>query len=508
MKYALTAGQYRSNNVHQDKPSFGQGTLIWGLPAGITVYGGAQLARNYRALAMGAGINLGQWGALSADVTQANSVLADDSRHQGQSLRFLYAKSLNEFGTNFQLLGYRYSTQGFYTLDETSYHRMSGYTTDTPEGPVKVEPTYRDYYNLNYTKKGRAQINITQQLGTSGSVFLTGSRQTYWQTSQTNDLWQVGYNGFWDDITYSLTYSYNKNPGFNDTDKRLALNVSLPLGKWLSRGGRGADITSSNNTAYATYAANTDMQGRMTQQAGVSGTLLADNNLSYSVQQGYGNHGAGNSGSASLSYQGGYGNSNVGYNYSKGYRQVNYGLSGGVVGHANGITLSQPLGDTNVLVKAPGASGVNLENATGVSTDWRGYAVVPYATTYHLNRIALNTTTLKDNADLDEAVVNVVPTQGALVRAEFSTRIGARALVTLLQANGKPVPFGATVAREDGSGGSIVGDNGQVYLSGLPMGGRLQVKWGNSVDQACLVTYSLPKGSEKETINYIKARCQ
>ncbi|MFP1451638.1 fimbria/pilus outer membrane usher protein [Escherichia coli] len=31
------------------------------------------------------------------------------------------------------------------------------------------------------------------------------------------------------------------------------------------------------------------------------------------------------------------------------------------VGHENGITLSQPLGDTNVLIKAPGAGGVRIE---------------------------------------------------------------------------------------------------------------------------------------------------
>lgn len=507
VKYALTAGEYRSNNIHQDKPTFGQGTLIWGLPGGVTLYGGTQIAAHYRALAAGAGVNLGHWGAVSADVTQANSTLADDSHHQGQSLRFLYAKSLNEFGTNFQLVGYRYSTQGFYTLDETSYRGMSGYTVDEQEIKGKTKTLYRDYYNLNNAKKGRVQVNITQQFGTAGSVFLTGSRQTYWHTDETNDLWQVGYNAFWDDITYSLTYSYNKSPGFNETDKRFALTVSLPVGKWLSKGGKGADITSSNNTAYATYAANTDMHGHMTQQAGVSGTLLDGNNLSYSVQQGYGNHGVGGSGSANLNYQGGYGNSNIGYNYSAGYRQVNYGLSGGVVAHANGITLSQPLGDTNILVKAPGASGVSLENATGVSTDWRGYAVVPYATTYRLNRVALDTTTLKDNADLDDAVMNVVPTKGALVRAEFNTRIGARALITLLQINGKPVPFGALVGREDGKGGNIVGDAGQVYLAGLPPEGRLTVQWGKGKNQSCQVNYRLPKDSVNQAISHVKVEC-
>ena len=70
---------------------------------------------------------------------------------------------------------------------------------------------------------------------------------------------------------------------------------------------------------------------------------------------------------------------NVGYNYSGNgdYQQVNYGLSGGVIAHRNGITLSQPLGDTNVLIAAPGASNVKVENEPGIHTDWRGYAVVP-----------------------------------------------------------------------------------------------------------------------------------
>ncbi|MDL4454783.1 fimbrial biogenesis usher protein [Klebsiella michiganensis] len=508
VKYALTAAQYRGSSQLQDKPTFGQGTLIWGLPNGVTVYGGSQLASNYRSLAVGAGKNLGNWGAISADITQANSTLADDSQHQGQSMRFLYAKSLNDVGTNFQLLGYRYSTQGFYTLDETSYRRMSGYTVNTQDGPVEVTPTYADYYNLNYTKKGKLQVNITQQLGVNGSLFLTGSRQTYWRTDETNDLWQAGYNGSWNDVSYSVSMAYNKSPGLPEADKRLALNVSLPLGKWLSGGGKGADITSSSNSAYATYASTTDSHGRTSQQAGVSGTLLADNNLSYSVQQGYGNHGVGGSGSAGVNYQGGSGNANAGYNYGRGYQQVTYGLSGGVVAHANGVTLSQPLGDTNVLIKAPGADGVNVENATGVRTDWRGYAVVPYATTYRRNRVALDPTTLKDNADLDDAVVNVVPTQGALVRADFATRIGVRALLTLTQGNGKPVPFGATVAREDGSGGSIVGDNGQVYLSGLPVNGRLKVVWGGTSAEQCVVPYALPAGSENKAISYAKAGCR
>lgn len=48
--------------------------------------------------------------------------------------------------------------------------------------------------------------------------------------------------------------------------------------------------------------------------------------------------------------------------------------------HANGITLSQPLGETIALVKAPGTHGTHIANQTGVETDFRGYTVVPFVT--------------------------------------------------------------------------------------------------------------------------------
>ncbi|NXZ90379.1 fimbrial biogenesis usher protein [Serratia fonticola] len=507
VKYALTAGKFRSGSDLQDSPKFMQGTLTWGLPAGVTLYGGSQLSDNYQSFAFGAGKNLGNWGAVSADVTHARSVLPDDSQKEGQSLRFLYAKSLNDYGTNFQLLGYRYSTQGFYTLSETAWRQMEGYRLQTQDGPADTKPELLDYHNLYYSKKGRLQVNISQQVLDAGTVYVTGSQQTYWRTGEKDQLWQVGYSGNWEDINYNLNWSWNKSPGLSDADRRVAFNVSVPLSRWLTGTGKARDITNSTNTAYATYSVTHDSDNRVAQQAGVSGTLLDDNNLSYSVQQGHSTKGGGATGTASLSYQGRYANSNIGYNYGKHYQQVNYGLRGGVVAHADGVTLSQPLGDTNVLVKATGADGVRVQNATGVSTDWRGYAVVPYATSYRVNRIALDTTTLQDNAELDNAVTNVVPTKGALVRANFEARIGARAKITLTQRNGKPVPFGASVNDEAGGGGSIVGDAGQVFMSGLKPNGKLNVVWGHAASQQCTVSYQLSKDAEKRGISYARAVC-
>lgn len=495
VKYAVTAAEYRGNSDQQDDMNFVQGTLSWGLPRGFTAYGGSQLSDDYAAFVLGGGVNMGNFGAISVDVTQAHSTLADDSTHDGQSVRFLYAKSLNDLGTNFQLLGYRYSTSGFYTLDDTAYKHMDGYTADFDDDDDKETPVWASYYNLYYSKRGKVQLNVSQQLNDYGSIFVTGSQQSYWNTDNTDTLMQVGYSGTYAGISYSLSYNYNKNAGAPESDQIYALNISLPLSRWLTPGG---DISqSSSNNAYATYSLSTDRHGTTTQNAGINGTLLESNNLNYSVQQGYQNHGTGASGNVSLQYNGGYGNANAGYNYSSNgdYQQVNYGLSGGVVAHRNGITLSQPLGDTNVLIAAPGADNVNVEGQAGVHTDLRGYAVVPYATTYRLNRMALDTNSMGDDLDIDDAVTNVVPTKGALVRAEFKAHKGLRALLKLTH-NGKPVPFGAVVSRSDKGGDSIVGDEGEAYVSGLSPEGVLKVQWGNTAETQCSAKYSLVQSNQ------------
>ncbi|WP_058913909.1 fimbrial biogenesis usher protein [Entomohabitans teleogrylli] len=504
-RYSLTAGEYRSGNNQQNDPKFFQGTALHGLPAGWTVYGGTQLADRYRAFSLGLGKNMGYLGAFSLDVTQANATLADDSDHQGQSLRLLYNKSLLDTGTNIQLVGYRYSTRGFFSFSDTTYNRMSGYSIDTHEGELNVTPTYTDYYNLAHSKRGKAQVSVTQQLGQRATFYISGSRQSYWGTSAVDEQLQAGLNTAISDINWTLSYSLSKNAWQDKRDQMLAINVNIPFSHWLR-----SDSKSVWRTANASYNMSHDLDGRMTNMAGVYGTLLDGNNLSYSVQSGYAGGGNGTSsasGYTALSYRGGYGNANIGYSRTDGSKQLYYGLSGGILAHANGVTLSQPLNDTVVLVKAPGADNVKVENHTGVTTDWRGYAVLPYATEYRENRIALDTNTLADNVDLEETVVRVVPTHGAIVRAEFKANVGVKVLMTLTH-NGKSVPFGALASSDNQQSGSIVADNGQVYLSGMPLAGKVQVKWGEGDDANCVASYSLPEESLNQAMTQLSAECR
>lgn len=64
---------------------------------------------------------------------------------------------------------------------------MSGYTVKPPTGDTNEQTQFIDYFNLFYSKRGQEQISISQQLGNYGTTFFSASRQSYWNTSRTDE---------------------------------------------------------------------------------------------------------------------------------------------------------------------------------------------------------------------------------------------------------------------------------------------------------------------------------
>ncbi|WP_424589368.1 fimbria/pilus outer membrane usher protein [Buttiauxella sp.] len=481
LKYSITGGQYRSYDGSVDETPFSQGTAIYGLPAGFTIYGGGQFASHYQSLAFGLGKNLGDFGALSTDVTQAWSTLQDMPKDSGQSWRVRYSKNIVQTGTNFAIAGYRYSTNGYYGLQE-------------------VLDTYRDdnsHWQMD-RRRNRSELTISQDLTQGlGTMSLSWVSEDYWNSDRTMRSIGAGYNNTFKSISYGLNYSYNENSTASNNngagngrvynkDQIFSLNINVPMSIFMPN---------SMSSTYASYNLNTSKHGNTTNTVGLNGTALEGNNLNWGVQQGYGSQGGGYTGNLSADYRGTYGEVNGGYAYDRNSERLNYGLQGGIVAHENGVTFGQPLGETIALVQAPGASGIGITSQTGVKTDWRGYAIVPYTSPYRRNSVQLDTQSLPDDVDLTLNNQNVVPTRGAVVLASFNASVGQRALMTILRAGGAPVPFGAMVTDQAQKGGQgfIVGDAGQVYLTGLADSGALLVKWGSGAQEQCQVSYSLGK---------------
>ena len=481
LKYALTAGKYRSgNNGGDTTPVFGQMTAIYGLPYAFTVYGGSLYSADYQSGVAGVGSGLGNVGSVSADITTAHTVTGNKESRNGQSYRIQYSKNFLSTDTNFTLAAYRYSTAGFYTFRDTNELR-----TDS-----------RNSWQMVYNKRRRLQVDLGQRIGNYGSLFISGYQQDYWKENGTERTLSTGWNGNINAISYGVSYSYSAYPGNTQrANRQLAFNIQVPLSHFLS--GNGA------SHAWASYGVSTQKPGDTRQQVGLNGTLLADNNLNYSIQQSYAGHGSGNAGSISAGYKGGKGEITGGYNYGDGTQQFNYGLKGGVVVHPYGVTLSQTSGETIAVVRAPGTNGTKVQNNTGVSTDGHGYAVVPFLSPYKKNRIALDTGTLNDEVDIDSAVKSVTPTQGAVVMADFKTRVGRRVLMTL-HYRSHAVPFGAQAELRDGGSG-IVGDDGQVYLTGVPDEGTIAINWNGT--RQCEVHYRLPEQKNQMVVMTLNQEC-
>lgn len=483
-KFAITGGQYRSSNNDAAQTLFSQLTGIYGLPYGLTLYGGLQESSKYHSLAAGMGKNLGDFGAFSTDVTQAWSTPQNMQRNSGQSWRIRYSKNFVGTGTHFAIAGYRYSTSGYYGMQE-------------------VLDDYSDNSALQNRRRNRAELTMSQNIGQNlGALTLSAVREDYWNSDKTIASYGAGYNNAWQSVNYGITYTFSKN-GSTDSysrttrygkDRQIALSVSIPLEAFLPR-------------TWVNYSINASKNSGTTHSVGLNGTALENNALSWNVQQGHGTDAVGYTGNASVDFKGTYGEAYAGYGYDKGSDRLNYGLQGGIIAHADGVTFSQPLGETSVLVKAPGAVGVSIQNQSGAKTDWRGYTAVSNLTPYRKNDVALRTDTLPDDVELELTNKTVIPTRGAVVRADYVAKVGMRVLMTLHHSGGEPVPFGAIATAANSESSFIVGDKGQVYLTGLSPNGTLLVKWGNEESEQCRVNYRINEKDKFTAIPVVAFNC-
>ncbi|EGS3130160.1 fimbria/pilus outer membrane usher protein, partial [Salmonella enterica subsp. enterica serovar Enteritidis] len=144
-------------------------------------------------------------------------------------------------------------------------------------------------------------------------------------------------------------------------------------------------------------------------------------------------------------------------------------------------------------------------------TDFRGYTISSYLTPYMNNFISIDPTTLPINTDIRQTDIQVVPTEGAIVKAVYKTSVGTNALIRITRTNGKPLALGTVLSLKNNDGviqsTSIVGEDGQAYVSGLSGVQKLIASWGNKPSDTCTVFYSLPD-KNKGQISFLNGVCK
>ncbi|EAR6586880.1 fimbrial biogenesis outer membrane usher protein, partial [Salmonella enterica] len=234
-----------------------------------------------------------------------------------------YARSFSETNTSFSLTGYRYATRGFYAFNDLQ--QMQSGRNDS-----------------QYHQRSRLTTTISQDFGPAGQFSLSGSQDSYWNNDSNGYNWMASWSRSFPWVSASLSVGYNRTPQYNQADKSVFMSLSVPLGTWMKQ--QNISLQSS------TSVHNSQVQ----QQTGVNGSL-ADNRLSYSVQEGWQNQRQGTSGGASVNWQGASGLYSSAYSWQRDGHQWLYGVSGGITLHQHGLTLSQPLSlnGGNALIEAP-----------------------------------------------------------------------------------------------------------------------------------------------------------
>jgi outer membrane usher protein len=493
-RYEFTAGQLRSNSV-QDKPGLYQATYQRGLTNIITGYGGIQLSENYYALQLGAAMGT-PIGAIAFDITQAKTQLGDemsqnpggsvsDTSTSGQSYQLSYSKIISETNSNLSLAAYRFSTDGY--MD----YMTAMQTRDAIGQGNSVDTVWR--------AKNRFTITAGQGLPDSwGQFYVSSSVQNYWNKDGTNQQFQIGYNNHYNTLSYSISAGRSYS-GAGESQNNYMLNFSFPLGR-----------NDTVNVPQMRVQLNNDSNGNTGEQVSISGSEGEQSQFSYGAAAMNANGGAGTSGSLNGQYRSPMTSMTGTFGAGNSYQNASAGLSGTIVAHPGGVTLTPYNSDTMAIVHAKGAEGATVSGYPGVQVDRWGNAVVPYLNPYQMNEISIDPKGTASDIELENTTQKVAPYSGAVVMLTYNTKQGTPILI-MSTLKGSPVPFGADVLDENGGNVGSVGQGGQIYARVAKERGRLRVKWGDAPQMQCQVGYilvPLQTGRKQTEIQKFNSPCE
>ena len=481
--FNLASGIYRPSDSSVEKLSVNLFEMKYGLPWDLTFYGGGQLSDHYYAGGGGIGAMMGKYGSVSADVIVSNSKPGAGVIQSGHRVRVNYSKF----------------------WDVLSFNAVSEFMSDDYKPLVDNLDSYKRNNQLNMLYESpslanKSYLNFGFQLGKAGYINFSGTYQRFNRSGGESLSYGASYNTtFWKDLSFNLGWVRNQqsNRSYgNKPEDRINLWLSIPVSR------------NSTSPAYASlqgiYSTSEDTQ----YEAGMYGRLL-DGQLWWDIRERFsGNRTHQNSGSVSTGYRGVYGEAWGGYNRSTNVSQLSGRINGKVILSKEGITAGQDYGDTVALIKAPGASGLSVGYLPGLKTDPRGYAIIGGMNAYRKNVIDINPEGLPEKVSLLQTSATVVPTRGAVVLAPFRTSQGERILLTLIRKDQKPVPFGAVITfGTENENSGIAGDNGEVYLTGVPSKTTVTARWGKSPHQVCQANINLSKAVRETGVQYITASC-
>ncbi|WP_329911911.1 fimbria/pilus outer membrane usher protein, partial [Serratia quinivorans] len=231
--YSLSAGKYRNGKGYLS-PQFMQGNLSFGLGSNTSLLAGVLLSGDYQAVSGGAGLYSGLLGALSLTGTLSSARLSafpgEGGRLSGMYGQLSWSRNIGEVALGFAAT--RYASRNYRSFSDMQQMEVSD-------------------VRANNGQRATYQLSLSRSLGAFGSLSLSGSQTEYWQGQPTQRGYTLSYNTSVRDIGIGVSAGYNTYGGggrdgarswggnASRDDKNIAVNISLPLGKWL----RGSNVS-------------------------------------------------------------------------------------------------------------------------------------------------------------------------------------------------------------------------------------------------------------------------
>lgn len=388
--YELTAGRYKPfHGIDRDKDHFWQSTFSWGVAPQVTVFAGLQQGGHYFSQVVGIGGNLGLWGAFSGDVTAARYT-QNEAILRGTVWRLRYAKAF-------------FATETSLSAQIQWYPRGEHYRS--LEEKISRADLLRYDWDDDVTQRAlRGQLELNQNLGEDTSL----SVSLHWLKSRESDAGStaatLSMNTTLHNVDFSLYGEYDRY-GKNPNETTVGIDISVPFSLW----------GTTSNVGYISELAS---RGEDSHGVNIYGSALNDYSLRYDLKATHTVHHKDEL-SANLGYQ--YNAGELSLSMVRGgiRRDYHADTSGSILVHGDGVTLGQQLGSTAALVDVPSSPGIGFYNQFGSTTNANGKLLVGYLTPWRVNRITVDSLSLRQNTMLDVTELESVPTDGAIVLLRF-----------------------------------------------------------------------------------------
>lgn len=449
-------GRYKSRN-----PDFTiiSGDGSYGLTSNISIYGGLFVTTKkagYQAYNAGVGVNLGMFGAVSVDVTQSTNKAILNRALKGYSYRFNYAKRFDS-GTNLNLVGYRFSSRNYTSFN--NFMEMSGGRVNN----VTLEKT-------------RLTLSVSQYLDAiNGSLSIGATKGTYWNQSSIEN-YNIGYStsikkGWWQGTGVQVTAMRSK--GYNGrNDNSIAVFVSIPLGndynKRLQYNANYAKESKQLSQGMTYYDKVWD--GYASISARTTGKRDFSGSVDYSLDASYNKE-------FSLARM------QTSAAYNENYQRISGSIDSSITVTKHGVaTHPRVYDDAARLIVDTGTSGVAFTDGYTKSNVF-GVAGISNIPAYNQMTYSVNNDTLPDDIDIQDGVIKLAVTDGAIAYRSTGAVKGEKIVATISLPDGSHPPFGAIIHRENGSNTEVamIAGDGLTYLTGINARDKFIVKWGRGV---------------------------